>query len=155
MAPLTPLTGIVAQHDSSSSTQSQQDNPTQQFSPDEHQQQLHLQISPLSPQQLQHQQSSSSSSHWTDSLIQSQPSSQPSTHTSMEQKDEALPPQLPYFQQSSPLHQLTAMQPDAQPEFQPTYQQLQPVTLDQQQATHQNHDSSMSTGQSGNFFIFY
>ncbi|XP_065206529.1 serine/threonine-protein kinase tousled-like 2 isoform X2 [Planococcus citri] len=149
MAPLTPLTGIVAQQDSSSSTQSQQDTPAQHYPPDEHQQLPHTQtISPSSPQPSHHHQSSSSSSHLTDSLPQSQPSSQHSSIQQMEQKDEPLPSQLPYYQQSSPLHQLTPVQPDLPAEFQPTYQQLQPLTLEQQQPAQQNQDSSMSTGSS-------
>lgn len=69
----------------------------------------------------------------------------------MEQKDEAVPSQVPYFQQSSPLHQLTTVQSDMQQEFQPTYQQLQPLTLEQQQPAQQNHDSSMSTGEKTTF----
>lgn len=144
MAPLTPLTGIVAQQDSSSSTQSQQDTSAQQHSPNEQQQSANPQVSPSSPQQ--HQQSSSSSSHLTDSLLQSQHSSQHSAPTQMEQKDEAVPAQIPYYQQSSPLHPLTSGQSDMQLDCQPTYQQLQPLTLDQQQPAQQNHDSSMSTG---------
>lgn len=147
MAPLTPLTGIVAQQDSSSSTQSQHDTQAQQYSPDERQQlPLTQSISPSSPQPSHNHLSSSSSSHLTDSLPQSQHSSQHSSVHQMEQKDEALPSQLPYYQQSSPLHQVTAVQPDLPSEFQPTYQQLQPLTLEQQQPAQQNQDSSMSTG---------
>lgn len=147
MAPLTSLTGIVAQQDSSSSTQSQQDIPSSQYSPDEQQQSVRFHRSPSSPRPHQTVQSSSSSSHLTDSLVPSQQSSQQSTHNLMEQKDEAVPSQMPYFQQSSPLQQLTSVQSDMPQEFQPTYQQLQPLTLEQQQPAQQNHDSSMSTGQ--------
>lgn len=146
MAPLTPLTGIVAHQDSSSSTQSQQDTPAQQFSPNEQQLSANPHISPSSPHLPQYHQSSSSSSHLTDSLHQSQPSSQQSALTSMEQKDEAIPSQIPYYQQTSPLHPLTSVQSEMQLDCQPTYQQLQPLTLEQQQPAQQNHDSSMSTG---------
>ena len=148
MAPLTPLTGIVAQQDSSSSTQSQNDTPAQQLSPNEQQQPGHPQIPSSSPQHAQqHQQhSSSSSSHLTDSLYLSQPASHNSAPAPMEQKDEAVSSQLSYYQQSSPLHPLTPVQPDMQLDCQPTYQQLQPLTLEQQQPAQQNHDSSMSTG---------
>lgn len=146
MAPLTSLAGIVAQQDSSSSTQSQQDIPSSQYSPDEQQQSVRFHRSPSSPRPPQPIQTSSSSSHLTDSLVPSQQSSQQSTHNLMEQKDEAVPSQMPYFQHSSPLHQLTSVQSDMQQEFQPTYQQLQPLTLEQQQPAQQNHDSSMSTG---------